>query len=291
MSDPRTLARLAELQRRFGAVLRTPLDRSTGTLRAAAASYAPALCAAVAVGGAPGRERLAVYNRQYWFRLFGVVHHELRLTTALAGAWAMNELAARFFTERPPRGHDLARAVDGFDAFLAGAVPAAGLAVPGGAAVPRDAILDAARIDAAHRALFAALEEPPLRLTPADAERLPAARLRWSAACALVEERWPLVNLYRELPAQLGDRRWPLPLPHAGGARAWLICRAGAGHRAIPLAPRHARLLELLRRHAVAEALALLEAEAAGDRDLGANAQRWLAEGMRLGLWTALEDA
>ena len=60
-------------------MLRTPLSRSTGTLRAETSAYPEALLAQAK----PGRqlsqaERLAVYNRQYWFRLFTLLQSRRR---------------------------------------------------------------------------------------------------------------------------------------------------------------------------------------------------------------------
>ena len=46
MSWPASPAWLLELQARFGAMLRTPLDRSSGELRAETAAYDAALTAA-----------------------------------------------------------------------------------------------------------------------------------------------------------------------------------------------------------------------------------------------------
>ena len=110
---------LAAFQARFSAVLCAPLDRSTGTLRERAADYPADACGdALATGRQSAAERLAVYNRQYWFRLFSVLQHEYRLTARLLGAWHFNELAGRFLEANPPRHPDLGCAADGFVTFL-----------------------------------------------------------------------------------------------------------------------------------------------------------------------------
>jgi hypothetical protein len=281
---------LAELQRSFGAVLRTELDRSSGVLRARPARYDAAACRAVRPS--PGRgaaERLAVYNRQYWFRLFGALQAEYRLTTALMGPWALNGFASDFLATEPPRGHDLARAADGFAAYLEAAIPAGGVApAPGAPEVPRGALLQAAAIDEAFRAVIGAPSQPPFRPAADDAARLPQSRLVPSAAVALVDEDWALVALHRTLGPS--PPKTPLPARHAR-TQAHAICRADAGHRVVPLAPTQARLLRLLRDHPVAEALAIVETEAASDERplLAKEVQRWLAESVKLGFWTGLQ--
>ncbi len=290
MSHRHGPAWLAEFQRQFGAALRTPLDRATGTLQATPAAYPAPACAAIAPA-ASARDRLAVYNRQYWFRLFGAFQHEFPLVTALTGAWAMNGLAARFLDAHPPRQRDLARVADGFERFLEGEVGAAGLATaPGEPRIPRDALAQAAAIDQAFRAVFAAPAAAPFALTAAAGAGLAMARLRSSPAHALVDEDRALVALRQQASGAPGPR--PAPLPPAPAVRqTWLVARTGRELRVEPIAPLQARLWRLLAAWPVGEALALLEREAVDVPDLAAAAQRWLADGVRLGLWTGLDEA
>lgn len=88
---------LAELQARFGSVLRTPLDRSTGTLSATPETYDPILVAQVS-----DPRGLAIYNRQVWFRLFEVLQSAFPLTARLLGLWQFNFYASRFLEGNPP---------------------------------------------------------------------------------------------------------------------------------------------------------------------------------------------
>lgn len=264
------LERLEALQRGFSEVLRTPLDPSSGTLRAVPERFDAGTRAAV-VGDAD--ERLAVYNRQYWFRLFGAMQQAYRLTTALLGPWSFNLIATRFLTASPPRGHDLGLAVVGFAAFAESEVP--------------PAVREAMRIDDAYRAVFSAPEEPSLQLGPGDAARLPRGRLRRSARCVVVEETGPLVALRRELGTAVAERPVAVPAAYPDGTRAWAICQVREGQRTVPLARGFAELLELLRAHPVADALAILETRVPR-AELAV--ERWFAEGMRSGFWSALDD-
>jgi hypothetical protein len=278
-----TLDWLAALQARFTSVLRTPLDRTSGTLAAQRAQYDERACADVA-GAA--RERLAVYNRQYWFRLFSALQSDFMLTARLFGYWEFNAHASRYFERRPPSSYDLAEASAGFLRFLEEALAAE----PESHALPRRALLEAARIDVAFRVVLRAAPEPRLELTADDAARLPEGRLVRSQALALVEEHWPLLALRRSASDDKSERPLALPAPHAS-PRSWALVRTEQGHGLLPLDSVQARLLALLDAHPVAEALARIEADPeAGDRaTLPARTQRWLAEGMRLGFWTRLD--
>lgn len=294
MSSRETRDALAAFQARFTAVLRQPLDRSSGTLRADPARYDPQLCAEIVSGGGldPG-ECLAVYHRQYWFRLFSVIHREYPLTTALLGAWELNRLAAGFLQKHPPRGHDLARVADGLDDFLVGAVAREGRRKESRAARAQSAaIVQAARIDAAFRTVLAAGDQPELRVTAEEGARLTTARLRRSRACALIEEDWPLLQLRRELRPADVEVRIQLPERHPGGRRFFCLVQAGAGTRLVPLAPLQARLLALLATHPLRDALGLLESECppAAIATLAANATTWLAESVRMGFWSGFDD-
>jgi hypothetical protein len=272
---------LAELQRSFGAVLRTPLDRSTGTLRATPSLYdRGALDEALDGPRAPAAERLAVYNRQYWFRLFGVMQTAYPLTSRLLGHWRFNEHSAAFLLAHPPRHWDIDRAPDGLDDFLAATLPDD---------ERRDALVEAARIDAAWRALFRAPALPPFAPSAADAARLLDARLLPSPAVALVSERWPLIELKRALASDRGESAVPLP-PPLPAARWWALVRESAGIRHVALEAREGELLALLRERPVREALAALEARCGDDERaaLPADARRWLARGVERGQWSGL---
>lgn len=272
---------LADLQARVGAVLRTPLDRSSGTLRATTESYdSVTLLEALDRPQARAVDRLAVYNRQYWFRLFGTLQTAFPLTARLLGHWAFNEHAAGFLLAHPPRGWDLERAAEGFEDFLGDSL----------AATPeRDALLEAARLDAAWRSVFRAPATTPFRPRAEDAARLLDTRLEPSPATALVVEHWPLLALKNAL-ASLGDES-VAPMPaRLAQPRWWALVRESAGIRQLALEPREAELFLLLHRCTVRDALAQLEAACSPDERaaLPMQAQRWLARSVERGLWSGL---
>jgi hypothetical protein len=263
---------LEDFQARFGATLRTPLDRASGTLTATPDAYDAALAARAVRPG-----RLAVYNRQYWFRLFEALQGAFPLTARLLGFWEFNGHAARFLLERPPRSWDLDRAADGFEAFFD---------PEHHEAAERDALREAARIDAAWRRVRRAPAAPAWRPSPADAERLPTARLVPSPAVVFVTETRPLL----ELRATLRDEprvELPPPLPRA---RSWAVVRRDEGIARFPLEAREAELLELLAGHALSDALAQLESACSDDERaaLPEQTRAWLARSVERGDWAGL---
>lgn len=272
---------LAELQTGFGAVLRTPLDRSTGTLRATPSAYDPGTLREI-LDGPHGRadEHLAVYNRQYWFRLFGVFQTAFPLTSRLFGHWHFNGHVTRFLLAHPPRHWDLDRAPDGFEAFLAEAI---------GDAAHREALLDAAHLDVTWRALFRAPSTAPFQPRAEDAPRLLDSRLVPSPSVALLVERWPLLELKASLAKSGGESAVPLP---AGleEPRSWALVRETGGIRHLSLASREAELLSLLQGHTIRDALAALESACPEPERaaLPEQAQRWLARSVERGFWAGL---
>lgn len=284
---------LNELQRRFGAALRTPLDRGTGTLRTTPGAYDATLCAQLAEGPQlSSRERLAIYNRQYWFRLFGVLQGEYPLTAALLGYWRFNDYAARSLSESPPRGFDLHDAAAGFNAFLARELPpSVRLGPDDSAKIPRQALVEAAAIDAAiGRALYAA-EGPRLDLTGCDAGRFARGRLRPTAGLTLLCESWPLLALRRTLGTQPVGARVALP-PRLVKPSHWVIFHSESGSGQLALSAQQAQLFSLLLAYPVAEALARLEASCPPQERsaLPARVRAWLAQSSELGFFSALQE-
>lgn len=284
---------MAEYQQQFGRMLRTPLERTSGTLTSRVSAH-PGSLRREALDGPrlAAAERLAVYNRQYWFRLFGVMHGAYPLTARLLGYWTFNELAAGFLVEHPPRSWNIEHVPEGFDAHLLRTLEPRGTPLAGGGHLEREALLDASRIDAAWRRVFLAPEVRAFRPTAADAARLPTSRLMWSPCAALLEERWPLVELRRSLLDSEGESAVALP-PRLPVAQWWLFVRKPAGIGQLRLEPREAELFLQLQRHTVSDALGRLERGCAeAERaELPALAQGWLARGVEIGLWTGLDAA
>lgn len=288
---------LEAFQARFTSVLRAPLDRSTGTLTPRPEAYAKAAIDDVLDGPrATAPERLAVYNRQVWCRVFDALQDAFPLTARLFGPWWFNAWAARFVSANPPRGWDLDGVGDGFVAWLEDdlARPASDADVPEGLAridarlAPRT-LVEAARIDDAFRTIFRAPAVDAWRPSADDAARLLDAVLVASPAFVIVEEHAPLLELRRRVLADRSERRAPPPPPFAS-PRVAALARAGESTLEIPLEPREADLLRLLREHSVRDAVGLLEAACPPNERaaLPAKTQAWLARGVARGVWVGM---
>ncbi|HVY31930.1 MAG TPA: DNA-binding domain-containing protein [Polyangiaceae bacterium] len=290
MTWPSSPEWLLELQSRFGELLRTPLDRSSGRLRAGTEGYRPALVQAARAGATlSSAERLAVYHRQYWFRLFSVLQGLYPLTSRLVGYWHFNAFAAHHVLQRPPRGFDIDTIGDDFELSLVQQLTENATVVTDAQhRIEASAVLDAARVDAAFHRVTRAPRREPLRPGPADAERFQDSCLRLSDSVALVQERWPLCELRLSFVEQQSDEavqlaeRWPEP-------RHWLLARHASKLGLLALEPREAELFGLLQRLPLERALGELEAAAPTEERarLPERAQAWLARSVRLGIWAA----
>ena len=285
---------LAQFQERFGRMLRTPLDRESGTLQAATQSYEQSLTsAALASQKLSSADRLAIYNRQYWFRLFTLFHGAFPVTTRLLGHFTFNAHVARFLEARPPRDWDIDSALLGFETFLAQVLAVGTVAIEGQqTGVAQLGVVQAARMDAAYHRVFRAPAIVPFHPGAEHAEQLLTSRLVISPAAALLEEHWPLCDLRKTITATTGEA--PIPLPAAlSEPRFWLLLRANAALSLLALEPLEAQLLRLLQQLRVGSALEKLEQHCpAGERaELPANTQRWLARSVALGVWVGLEPA
>lgn len=284
---------LEGFQEQFSAMLRAPLDRSSGTLRAAPGTYPGELVAAtLPTARADGAARLAIYNRQYWFRLFTVMQREFPLTAALTGAWDFNGVCAAFLDAHPPVGHALTHAGDGFAAFVEGRYAQAGMPLTR-ETLPGPALVQAVGLDEAFRTVFWAPEVDPDEMAPlrrSIAQAGGTARLRPSGRFTLVCEWWPLVALRRQATAVAPGT--PLSLPdRLPSQRHVAIHRGRAGAAVLPLTRLQAALYRRLGGETIEAAVAHLDADAIPSEraELPAQVAEWMALSVRLGFWAGVE--
>jgi hypothetical protein len=267
---------LADFQARFGDAIRTPLDRASGTLTATPNAYDARLTEETSA------DRIAVYNRQYWFRLFDVMHGAFPLTARLLGFWDFNDYAAKFFVAGPPRGWDLDEAPNGFADFFAETIARDD-------ADEKLALVESARIDAAWRSVFKAPVTEPFRPSQDDALQLLTSHLTPSPAVALVEEHFPLFDLRKKILDDLERLvSFPTRLPQK---RCWALVRTDRGTLQIALKHLEMKLFEHLREFTVGEALAKLERECAPDerRALPELTRQWLARSVENHFWIGVK--
>ena len=278
---------LGEFQAAFGQVLLAPLERASGTLRARTDAYTATLHDEVLPGPRLAAvDRIAVYHRQYWFRLLTALQTDYPLVAHLLGFWEFNGWAARFLSSHPPRCADIQRAGDGFPDFLDSSLPAQVATGSEGLRVPRDALLEAVAIDAAWRAILLAPDVLVLDPVTLEGPGAAQARLERHPAFAIVSEHWPLCALRAELVHGAGVRTGPLP-PRRAEATPRLLGRLGTRLLTRELEPLHAALLHLLAELPLADGLAELEASCpeAERAGLPAKVQGWLSESVRIGYW------
>jgi Putative DNA-binding domain len=274
VTDPRTEAWLADFQRRFSDLIRTPLDRSRGTLRALGEHYDAELTADVQ-GAA--RERLAVYHRQYWFRLFTTLQREYPLCARLLGMWNFNGLAADYLRAHPPAHYDLQRCAHAFVPFLEQTTRGKRLL----SGIPSEALCESARIDRAFSRVFLAPEVAPLAQLPR--ENLAAVQLQLAPTVELVTETWPWLELRKQVAA---SEKFALPGRHARPLH-FAVFRTATGHGVAPLEPVAHRLFSLLAERPIGAALAELEAscDEAVRQSLPGQVQTLLARSVKLAFW------
>lgn len=297
LSWPAYPAWLAALQRDFGQALRTPLDRSSGTLCASTTQYSPELVNGVRTPrDLAAAERLAVYNRQYWFRLFTILQRAYPLVARLLGFWRFNRDAAAFLLERPPTGWDIDAIVPAFQDYLSRALPAEQIELDDPQldgprrSLPARALREAVELDAAHHRVVRAPPSVEYRPTADDAERLLTCRLRLSPAAAIVTESWSLCELRQQALGAPDASSLKLG-PPLSRPRDWLLLRQQVAVSLSPLEPGEAALLRLLALHPVGAALAELETSYPQESvaELPERARTWLARSVQLGIWTGLD--
>lgn len=146
-------AALADFQRWFGHASARPL--LTGNATVPHGVDGPSLAREAnkklnTVNGLSGLERLAVYNRQYWFRLITIMQEEYPCTLHVIGLDAFNRWAIRYIEAHPPSSPYLADMDAEFPAFLKRRFREAPASKAGGRKNPaRETVLEAAAYDSA----------------------------------------------------------------------------------------------------------------------------------------------
>ncbi|WP_437688154.1 HvfC/BufC N-terminal domain-containing protein [Sorangium sp. So ce176] len=305
---------LRELQRDFTAVLRSPLDPDTGVFRERQDLYPARLVAQLkgGPGSAAPSERLALYHRQYWMRLFTALQTSFPRVSRAVSYWHFNHLAAQHLAEHPPRHVDLDEAARGFSARLRGALRSLDGARrdrrPGRPAredawcrrielsrAPVAMVRQALEMDEAERHAYESPFEGLWRPTPEELARLALsseARLRFAVSCTLTREDWDLARFSR-LAGVDQDEGAPGPLRRHPSTRCWVFARSAGGTTTTAVDPLFARLLERCRELPFGQALADVEqaCSAAEAAQLRAHLQGWIALALSSGWWTGLAEA
>ncbi|MEO7423721.1 MAG: DNA-binding domain-containing protein [Fibrobacteria bacterium] len=177
---------LRALQSEFGRSIREPFSFATGRFACRTRKYSAFAAEAILTRGTQGsRERLAVYNEQYWYRLLTAMQEHFPLLGAGMGLWRFNRLATAFMVRYPSRHPFLERLATGFPAFLREDRPRDIRSI-------QSADLDFAFIQAFHAPGLPSLD--PARLTRSESESLEDAPLRLQPWLSLCKEDWNLME-------------------------------------------------------------------------------------------------
>lgn len=282
---------LADVQLRIAALLRTPLSYESGSFVSERERYDAQLICSLEQGPvANADERLGVYHRQYWLRLFTVMQGIFPLAARLLGLFHFNALSQAYLCEHAPVHVELSRLGDGFCNWLATSPTARALLQPSAQRIPIDAMQQAASVDWAWHSAWTA---PASKLWKPAADRaasLGRAKLLQAPTFALVSVDWSFVEMRRALAPDAGEL--PLKLPRRlPAARDWAIFRKERAIGQWPLDPDQAQLYRWCVEHSLDEAVGRLERSQSRKRGtaLSQAVHRWFASGVEIGLWTGAE--
>jgi len=264
-------AGLLRLQRGFGSAISTPFEFTETGYRTCTESYPGWLGKAIEPRPdkqMTGADRLAVYNQQYWFRLFSTMQKELPLLCHLMGSGDLNKLSSAYLSRYPPETHDLRDITRNLEGFLAEDT-AYGLEI----------LRQAARLDRIHVLAFDAPIHDALAPEEMD-ESILSSPLTFQPCFHLFSEDWNLVEIRRRV-AGRDDACEADPEPGRG---YWAVWRSRQGVVEERLGPLQYHLADLLGAGrplapALGDLLEAIDGDAAAF--LEANLQGWLAE------WTA----
>lgn len=270
---------LGTFQALWSKILRTPLATHSGTFTAEPTELW------MQIESGPGQEPsvgLAVYQRQYWLRLFNCLQSEFPLTAALMGYWNFNGLAQDFLVLNPPRSYALETIAVGFEAYLRSR------ALPG----PPGCLLQAAAWDRARSQCFYAPRSQPWDFREgASPSLLIDMVLQPAEDWRLVREDWGLLDLFLNAYASALSKDpkptlfWPA---RHRETQFFLVQRAREAKGLVyrPLLRAQAFLYEALPRQSLLGALEELEAAfGKSEAQLPEKVQRWMEESVSWGLW------
>ncbi len=227
---------LVEMQRQFGEVLTMPFWFQDGKVRRQIGAYPPELVRRmVPRAQLTGRKRLAVYNRQYWYRILNTLQGDFPLLTALLTAYRFNQLATAYLGKFPSTHPSLQELAHGWNDFLS-------RESEWGQSLYRQA----AELDTIYRKALRAEEVEafnPALLSENDLEKLPQQPLRFQETFALFTEDWNLVECRLSLERTAKSEQSITP---RYGRSHWAFYREASRHHWVKLTPVQFSLLSLL---------------------------------------------
>jgi hypothetical protein len=236
--QPQAPPALRHLQDLLTGVIRLPISVNTqDEWQVPTSDFAPAAMEMVTEQLPLDRaERLAVYHRQYWFRLLTVMQEDLPLTCQLLGFRRFNDLMMAHLQRCPPRSPYMRHLSRGLLASLRAGLPVA----------DQPLVMAAARLDLLYDRVFYAPDQAilePQSLGDAASTILLTTPLRWQAHARLWREAWPLVRQRLRAKRITTDSPAPVLVPRRA---YWLIHRQQGWPTTTRLAPLAWRLIRHL---------------------------------------------
>ncbi len=291
---------LDELQRGFSAVLRSPLSSDSGTFAEDSTGYPTAFLDSLEESSSTSAarlDRLALYHRQYWMRLFTVLQGHYPRFSWSVGYFHFNRLVALFLDEHAPSSFDIDEAGSGLGSFLKSELAERAQPQVGQALTPlqhvlresqrdRRLLVEALKLDTAERRVFCAVLAPTWTPSAGEIPRLPERRLQYAPGFAVVREHWDLAPhsaLFRAEGATQQAKE-PLELPQP---RCWVFFRTPSGVSLLQVRGEQAAFLSHCRRMSFGAALQRLQATATSKQleVITAELSGWVRQAVDLGWW------
>ncbi|CRX37493.1 DNA-binding domain-containing protein [Estrella lausannensis] len=203
LKDVESPASLTKLQAWFGNVITQPIDESS-SINPLAPSGKPIEEEAKAFikpsKTLSPKERMQIYNQQYWWRLLNIMHENFPLVTRLFGYYDFNQTIAIPYLEKHPPGHwSLAVLGETLPQWIEEKYQEDDKAL----------VLDAARLDWAFNMSFSARELKPIDIIKATTEeeggRLLTEKVMLQPHLFLLELKYDLIPFRSALLKEDGD--------------------------------------------------------------------------------------
>ena len=193
------MSELLELQRRVAAAIMHPLtgaETMPRKRRDGASNSAEANALIKPNDRLSSFERLEIYNRQYWFRLYSSFEEDFPGLRAIVGGKKFDKLMRDYLTDCPSQSFSLRNLGSQLEAWL--------IAHPTYVDPRRDLALDMVRLEGAHIEAFDSAEAP--LLDPDDLAAIDEnSQLRLQPYLRVLELRYPVEDLLIELRSESGS--------------------------------------------------------------------------------------
>lgn len=228
---------MSEQQAAFGNCISTPLDLDGDDgYGARPEAYDPRILEVMEPNDRmTGPERLGIYNRQYWYRLFTIMQNEFPLLRHILGCSTLNELSSDYLQAYPSKTYDVSALGYRLAEFL-----------QANDRWGSSQLSQAARLEWLVSRAFVAEQKPkldPQALTPNQQLGLDGCKLTFQPYVHFFHEDWNVVEQHLRVKDDEDDE---LEVQMEEGVTEWIIFRLGTAIRMEPVELLQRRLLEAI---------------------------------------------